>query len=354
MAAQKLGYEFHLACNMAGAEHPGWEQDCSEWKIHTHQIDFDRHPLSLENIKAKKQLCKLMNQEKFDIVHCNTPVGGLLGRLCGKKCKVPNILYQAHGFHFWKGSPIKNWMLYYPVEKWLARKTDVLITINKEDYERAKRKLRKTHIEYVPGVGIDINKFSSTAIKREEKRHELRLRDTDFTLLSIGELIPRKNHMEVLYALNEIKRSNQIGNIQYLICGSGIYMDELRKTIYKLNIQDHVRLLGFRKDVNEICAATDLFVFPSLQEGLPLALMEAMACGMPSICSDIRGNTDLIENGIEGEIVNNASEISEAIIRLKNTPSLCDKYAQAAKEKIKQFDISIIVEHMMRIYGNLK
>lgn len=353
IASQELGYEFHLACNMAGAEHPGWDQDCKDWGIHTHQIDFNRNPLSPENINAKKQLCELIDQEKFDIVHCNTPVGGMLGRICGRKCRVPNVIYQAHGFHFWKGAPMKNWLFYYPVEKYLARKTDVLITINKEDYARAKKKFGKTRIEYVPGVGIDITKFSTSLDKREGKRSELRLKDTDFVLLSVGELIPRKNHIEVLRALRELKEKNQLADIQYLICGSGTYMNELKNAIDEYGISDHVQLLGFRKDVSEICAASDLFVFPSLQEGLPLALMEAMACGLPAICSGIRGNTDLIDAGVEGEIVNHSSEIAEAVVRLKSDRSLCKTYANGAAKKIKQFDLAIIVTQMKNIYSSL-
>lgn len=353
MAAQELGYEFHLACNMAGAEHPGWEQDCKNWGIHTHQIDFNRNPLNLENIKAKKQLSELLIKEKFDVVHCNTPVGGLLGRICARECHVPHIIYQAHGFHFWKGAPLKNWLLYYPVEKWLSGKTDILITINKEDYERAKKRFGKARIEYVPGVGIDINKFSSKKDKREEKRHELHLTDNDFVLLSVGELIPRKNHIAVLRALSELKKTDCLTGIQYLICGNGSYMDELKEAINNYSISDHVQMLGFRKDISEICAASDLFVFPSLQEGLPLALMEAMACGMPTICSCIRGNTDLIDHGVEGEIANNSAEIAEAIIRLKNDRSLCQHYADEALKKIKGFDLDIIVTQMKQIYSSL-
>ena len=134
-AAQALGYEFHLACNMTGAEHPAWEEGCKKYGIITHQIDFNRNPLSPQNIKAQKQLAKLL-KEGFDVVHCNTPVGGLVGRISAKKAKIPKIIYQAHGFHFWKGAPLHNWLLYYPAERLMAHKTDVLITINQEDYER--------------------------------------------------------------------------------------------------------------------------------------------------------------------------------------------------------------------------
>ena len=336
IAAKDLGYEVHLACNMAEVEHPGWDDDCSYWKICTHQIDFNRNPLSLENRKARKQLS-----------------GGLLGRICAKANHVPHIIYQAHGFHFWKGAPIKNWVLYYPVEKWLATKTDVLITINKEDFERATKRFRKTRVEYVSGVGIDINKFSISKEKGIEKRQELCLKKSDFVLLSIGELIPRKNHKEVLAALRDLKRNNQINDIQYLICGSGEYMSELKKDCEDYQISDHVRFLGFRKDISEICAASDLFVFPSLQEGLPVALMEAMASGLPVICSGIRGNVDLIRNGIEGEIANNHDEIAKAIVRLKNDRLICKKYADNAIEKIKQFDLPIVVTQIKNIYKSL-
>ena len=317
-----------------------------------YDIPFERNPFKPGNIKAYRELKKVIDEGNYDIIHCHTPVGAMLTRLVAQDArkKGSKIFYTAHGFHFYKGAPLINWLAYYPVEKWLARKTDVLITINREDYNRAKN-FKAGKVVYVPGVGIDINKFIKRIGNREEKRAELSLQDTDFVLLSVGELIARKNHTVVLEALAELKKAGKLNNIQYLICGRGVLEAELKEKAVSLGISDHVHFLGYRNDVSEICNAADLFVFMSLQEGLPVALMEAMACGLPVICSDIRGNTDLIESGKNGEIVGNtAIAVADAIERLRKESTLCHQYAQAAVTTIKHFDLSSVETEVRDIY----
>lgn len=315
-------------------------------------IPFERNPLKSGNIKAYQMLKAVINEGNYDIIHCHTPVGAMLTRLAAREARKngSKVFYTAHGFHFYNGAPIINWAVYYPVERWLARKTDVLITINKEDYNRAKS-FKAKKIVYIPGVGIDLNKFSNRIGNRDEKRQELGLKDTDFVLLSVGELISRKNHAVVLDALGEIKKNGLIDDIQYIICGRGALEAKLKEKASSLGISDHVHFLGYRNDVSEICNASDLFVFMSRQEGLPVAVMEAMACGLPVVCSDIRGNTDLIASGQNGEIVQTTgASVAEAIIRLKNDSSLISRYKQAALTTIKHYDLLSVKEMVRDIY----
>ena len=317
-----------------------------------YDIPFERNPLKLGNVKAFRELKRVINEGNYDIIHCHTPVGAMLTRLAAsdKRKKGTRVFYTAHGFHFYKGAPIVNWIAYYPVEKYLARKTDVLITINTEDYDRAKD-FKAGKVVYVPGVGIDINRFNKQVGNRDEKRKELNLKNDDFVLLSVGELIARKNHAVVLNALAELKCRNKLSGIQYMICGNGILDRELKEKATSLGITDHVHFLGHRNDVSEICTVADVFIFMSLQEGLPVALMEAMACGLPVICSNIRGNTDLIENGKNGELVgNNASSIAEAIIKLMKDKSLRKNYGEEAISTIKHFDIYTIEQEIRDLY----
>lgn len=317
-----------------------------------YDIPFERNPFKPGNIKAYKMLKAVIDEGNYEIIHCHTPVGAMLTRLAAQDArkKGSKIFYTAHGFHFYKGAPLINWLAYYPVEKWLARKTDVLITINKEDFNRAKN-FKAGKVVYVPGVGIDINKFSKRIGNRQEKRAELSLQDTDFVLLSVGELISRKNHTIVLEALAELKKAGKLTNIQYVICGRGVLEAELKEKSVSLGVSDHVHFLGYRNDISEICNASDLFVFMSLQEGLPVALMEAMACGLPVICSDIRGNTDLVESGKNGEIVGNtATSVADAVERLRIDSALCKRYAQAAVTTIKHFDLSSVETEVRDIY----
>lgn len=317
-----------------------------------YDIPFERNPFKPGNIRAYKELKKVIDEGNYDIIHCHTPVGGVLTRLAARKARKSGcrVFYTAHGFHFYKGAPLINWLAYYPAERYLARKTDVLITINQEDYKRA-QKFKAGKVVYVPGVGIDINKFSKRIGNREEKRAELGFKDTDFVLLSVGELITRKNHAVVLEGLAELKKVGKLDNIQYVICGRGILDAELKEKAVSLGVSDHVHFLGYRNDVSEICNAADLFVFMSLQEGLPVALMEAMACGLPAICSEIRGNTDLIESGKNGEIVENtAIAVAGAIERLQNDVALRNHYAHAAVTTIRHFDLSSVEIEVRDIY----
>lgn len=318
-----------------------------------YNIPFERNPLKPGNLKAYKELKHIIDEGEYDIIHCHTPVGAMLTRLAAKQARKQGtkVFYTAHGFHFYKGAPVINWILYYPVEKWLSRYTDVLITINKEDYERAKT-FKAGKVCYVPGVGIDLKKFNAGYVNKEQKRKEIGVSADDFVLLSVGELIPRKNHEVVIRALSVLKQLDKLNHIEYVICGRGSYEADLRKLAEGLDVADHVHFLGYRNDISEICNCADLFVFMSHQEGLPVALMEAMACGLPAVCSNIRGNTDLIEDGVTGLLANNTpEEVARSISKMKSDTALRNRVASAALQKIKQFDLSSVEDEMSKIYG---
>lgn len=318
-----------------------------------YNIPFERNPLKPGNLKAYKELKHIIDEGEYDIIHCHTPVGAMLTRLAAKQARKQGtkVFYTAHGFHFYKGAPVINWILYYPVEKWLSRYTDVLITINKEDYERAKT-FKAGKVCYVPGVGIDLKKFNVGYVNKEQKRKEIGVSANDFVLLSVGELIPRKNHEVVIRALSVLKQLDKLSHIEYVICGRGAYETDLKKLAEELSVADHIHFLGYRNDISEICNCADLFVFMSHQEGLPVALMEAMACGLPAVCSNIRGNTDLIEDGVTGLISNNTpEELAEVINEMRNDAVLRDRLSSAALQKIKQFDLSSVEDEMTKIYG---
>lgn len=317
-----------------------------------YNIDFERNPIKPNNIRAYKELKKIINEEQYDIIHCHTPVGAMLTRLAAKKArkKGTKVIYTAHGFHFYKGAPLINWLVYYPVEKLFSRYTDVLITINQEDYKRA-NKFKAGKVYYVPGVGIDLEKFHVGKIDKVKKREEIGVKSDAFMLLSVGELVPNKNHEVVIRAMSILKKQNKLGSIEYVICGRGKYEKDLKKLAQELNVIDRVHFLGYRSDIYEICNSADLFVFMSHREGLPVALMEAMACGLPIICSNIRGNTDLIEDNVTGLISNNIpEELAEKIDKMKNNSLLRKNVVKAAEKRIKDFDIRAIEKNMKEIY----
>lgn len=287
------GHTIDIACNEDDAKVP----DCyREWGCKVHQISCSRSPFDIGNIKAIKELKQIVSNNCYDIVHCHTPIAGVCTRLACKKLRKDGlrVIYTAHGFHFYKGAPLKNWLVYYPIEKLCAHFTDVLITINHEDYELAKKKMKAKRIEYVPGVGIDVDKFKNTVVDKAAKRRELGIPEDAFLLLSVGELNKNKNHEVVIRAIAQIGDKN----IHYMIAGKGPLKDYLLELASQLGVADQLHLLGYQNDIVGIYKSSDLYIHPSFREGLPASLMEAMASGLPCIVSFIRGNTDLInENG---------------------------------------------------------
>jgi glycosyltransferase involved in cell wall biosynthesis len=292
-----LGYEVHYATNY---NNPFYGYDNSRLEntgIIQHQVDFVRSPFSFKcNIIAYKQLKSVIHDIKPDILHCHTPMAGVIARLLAKKEKVKTVIYTAHGFHFYKGAPIKNWLLYYPVEYYLSKYTDILITINTEDYERAKKRFKAKTIKYIPGVGVDVKKIYDIQVDYYKKRKSIGLTEEDVVICSVGELNKNKNHEIIIRALHDLK----VKDVYYIICGKGENEGHLRKISAMLGMEDKIRLLGYRDDVIEILKISDIFAFPSKREGLGLAALEAMACGLPLVASNIHGIRDYLINGVSG------------------------------------------------------
>lgn len=353
---KKQGYEVHVACNFEKGSTCSAERInelkklLSKMNVPFFQIDFSRNVLKLnEVLKAYQQVKKLCMQERYDFLHCHSPIGGVIGRLAGHATNT-KVIYTAHGFHFFKGAPLINWLIYYPIEKWLARYTDVLITINKEDYERVK-KFNAKKVEYIPGVGVNLDNFKPANAQRNKLRDEFGIQKNNIVLLSVGELIKRKNHKIIIQALEKLQNPNVI----YCICGQGPLKGELELLAKDCHVEKQVRFMGFRKDIANMCAMSDIFVFPSLQEGLSMALMEAMACGLPIVCSDIRGNDELIATEKSGYRV----PVSDIEGYVKNIDSIC-KNEKLRKEcgeynrsYVKQFGIDKVNEKMKTIYKYL-
>lgn len=345
IVSQSLGYEFHLAANLSN-----FNDDPDKYNIKIHHINLDRNPFSMKNIKAYKQMNDLLNKEKFDVIHCNTPIGGILGRLCGKKAKVPKIIYSAHGFHFYKGAPLINNIIYKLAEKWMARYTDVIITMNQEDYKAAQQfKLRKGgKVYFIPGVGVDTKFFQSININKKQYRDLLKLCDDDIVLIAMGDLIARKNY-EV--SIKAIAKANN-PKLHFLICGKGPKLNSLQKLSKKLGVEKQIHFLGFRTDIKELLSIADIFLFTTKQEGLPRSMMEAMAAGLPCVASKIRGNVDLIEDGKGGFLLdtNDINGIAEAINILAKDKNLRKSMGLKNLQKIKKYDVKNIMLEMKKIY----
>lgn len=346
---KSMGYEVHCATNMELSE----LDKITHIDVIKHQIDFSRSPFSAANLRAYQQLKKLMVDIPFDLVHCHTPVGGIIGRLVARKYqkKGTRVLYTAHGFHFFKGAPIKNWLLFFPIEWFFAHWTDVLITINKEDYELASKKMRAKRVEYIPGVGIDTDKFTPGILSDKEKvalRTKLGISTNAKFLLSVGELSPRKNHQVVIRALAKLSNPN----IFYCIVGTGPSEEEYRELIRSNNLENNIFLLGYRSDVAELCVTADCFVHPSIREGLGIAPLEAMACGLPLISSYTNGIKDYTAQGVSGCCVDptKVDQVAEAIQKVCNDTEFCIQCGKNNRKTVQAFDIRKTEGFMKQIY----
>lgn len=290
---QSLNYKVDVAANFTNPGTITFERaetlnkHLNERGVQVFDVAIPRSLSPKAILLAYKQVKNLLNKEDYSILHCQSPIGGAIARFAAKRKKHLTVIYTAHGFHFYDGAPLKNWIIFYPVEKYLSKYTDILITINKEDYYRAQKSFKAKKMVYIPGVGVDTDKFQPRPSSREKIRTELGIDDSVTMLLSVGELNENKNHISVIRAIKDM-------NIVYVIVGKGEKKDELELEAKKTGVD--VRLVGFRNDVADFYDAADAYVLPSIREGLNVSLMEAMATGLAVACGRIRGNLDLIDD----------------------------------------------------------
>lgn len=316
-----------------------------------YQINFDRNVFDLKNnMLAILQLMNITKSTKFDYIHSHSPIGGVCARIVGQLRKI-KVIYTAHGFHFFKGAPIKNWLIYYPIEKILSNFTDTLITINLEDYTFARKKFPSDNIKYLPGVGIQTGiHFNSNRSMKSDIRKELCIPTESKVMLSVGELNQNKNHD---FIIDSMCSSLSEDNVYYIICGQGEMYSYYINKIKDLKLEKKVFFLGFREDVKDIYKMADLFVFPSKREGLPVSIMEAMNNKLPVVCSNIRGNTDLIDENKGGIYIDlsNMGETSHKINDLLQDENSLDYFGEYNAKKIKKFDVKNINKMLLDIYG---
>ncbi len=354
---QGFGYQVEVAANFQQGSTTSdsrireFRQELSDMGVTVHDIGFQRSVTSLDNLRAYRQIRKIVRSGGYRLIHCHTPVGAMLVRLAARKerKKGTKVIYTAHGFHFFQGAPRKNWMLYYPVEKFCSRFTDAIITMNQEDFDLAKRKMHRATIYCVHGVGVDTNRFFADYGDRQKLRNELGLAPDDRLVLSIGELIPRKNHEASIRAMQQVENNRAV----LWIAGKGPLQGQLEDLIRSFDLNDRVSLLGYRSDIAQLCRAADIFCFPTYQEGLSVALMEAMASSLPCVVSDIRGNRDLIQDGKGGFLCgcDDIPQIAQSLNRLLADNNLRGRMGSYNREAVKAFDYAQVDEEMRAIYS---
>lgn len=342
---QSLGYKVDVVADFT---HPGTitaeraedlKKRLADMNVRVFDIPIPRSLNPKAIFFAYKQVKELLDKENYTLLHCHSPIGGVIARQAAKGRNGLKVIYTAHGFHFYDGAPLKNWLIFYPIEKYYSRYTDVLITINKEDYKRASEKFHAKKTVYILGVGVDTEKFKPRENGRERIRTELGLKDDQILLLSVGELNENKNHVSVIKAIQGLK-------LVYVIVGKGEKKDELERVAKEQG--DDVRLVGFRSDVADFYDAADMYILPSIREGLNVSLMEAMASSLPCLAGRIRGNVDLIDEkgGYLFDPVN-VEEIRTSVEKcIENRVGMGEHNLQ----KIRNFDLTTVHNLTSEIY----
>ncbi len=352
---QSLGYEVEIATNNNSFGVIEQEvlaefiQSLKRKKIKIHQVDFSRKSFAFkDHICSYKELMDIINNNNFQFVHVHTPIAGAITRFVCLRTKT-RVIYTAHGFHFYHGAPLINWLLFYPIEKLCSHFTDVIITINQEDYLFAKKKMKSKSVKYVPGIGIDFQQFQETECDIISEKHKLNITKNSKILLSVGELNKNKNHQIVVRALSQIQNES----LHYCIVGKGEEKENLLDLAEKLGVSSQVHLLGFRTDVQKLYSMADVFVFPSFREGLSVSLMEAMASKCACVVSRIRGNIDLIDqNGGALFSPKSVEECKAAIVSVLSS-DLVSMGAHNA-ECVKGYDIQTVTQRLKQIYQKMR
>lgn len=356
---EQLGYRVDVAANFDQGSNTS-KQRVTEFRRELeaagrccHQVDIPRSVFKVGSIlHSLRQVKRLCHGQQYALIHCHSPIGGVVARLAARKSrkKGTKVIYTAHGFHFFKGAPLKNWLLFYPMERLCARFTDLLITINREDHALAQEKMKAGKVVYVPGIGVNTAAFGAEG-ELASLRGELGLAPEDKVILSVGELSRRKNHKVILQAMAKLKDPT----VHYLICGIGPEEENLTALAKQLGMENQLHLLGYRRDIPQMMAAADVYAFPSLQEGLPVALMEAMAAGKAVVASRIRGNDDLLEGQTGGVLLDagDAEGFAQAIARLLADPAAAEEMGRDNRRRIQGFDRSVVDAQMKMLYQEI-
>ncbi|MBO5199769.1 MAG: glycosyltransferase family 4 protein [Clostridia bacterium] len=318
---------------------------------HVFEVPFQRSPFSLKNFKAYKVLKNIINDGSYDIVHCNTPVGGILTRWACRKLRKQGlkVIYEAHGFHFFKGGSKLNWVLWYPLEKFFSRYTDALVLINKMDYELAKKDFRAKSTYRIPGVGVNLTQFNEKG--RCNLKEELGIPNDASIVLSVGELNKNKNHKAGIKALSLMRDQT----VHYCIAGNGPLLDELKAFALECGVEHRVHFLGYRRDLPSIFKETNVFLLPSYREGLGMAAIEAMACGLPLVSSNRHGINDYSIEGVTGFKCHpdNYTFFAKSIDTIIENKKLSKKFSENCKEIAKQFSLQESLNQILQIYKEI-
>lgn len=315
-------------------------------------LPFARSPKSPQNLKAYRMLRAHLAEEHYDVILCNTPMGGIVTRLAAKKSRRQgtNVIYMAHGFHFYKGASKKNWLAFYPIERYMARYCDTLVTINDEDYALAKEKFTRTEVVHIHGVGVRTERYhpvgedEALAMRRAEG-----LAQDDLVILCTGELNANKDQHTLIAAA--AKLAGEFPKLRVLLAGNGPLEAQLRAEIGELGLEKNVRLLGYRTDLEKVVPCADLIVSCSHREGLGLNVIEAMLCEKPVVAAENRGHRELVEDGVNGFLFapGDADALAQKLRLCCNDPARMREMGKTGAQKAQAYTVSAVRQEMKKL-----
>ena len=349
---QERGYEVHVAARDNLAEKNGLQLKYADKSF---EVPFQRSPFSIRNIKAYKQLKQLINENKYDLIVCNTPVGGILTRMAAKKTRKQGtkVIYMAHGFHFYKGAPKKNWMIYYPIEKHFAKRCDMVVTINEEDYLFAREHFLG-RVERIHGVGVDSCRYMSIDAKcRLARKTNFGYSQSEFIVLVVCELLPNKNQMQVIKAIEQVKTTHS--NIKLLVAGNGNERNNLENYVKEHQLEENIEFLGYCTNLEDYQCFVDVGVSCSIREGLGLNVIESMMSGNTFIATKNRGHNELIKDGYNGFLVDihDSKTLAERLIFLMENQDIKRQMENNAIEFVKRYSLDETRKEMTSIIETL-
>ena len=361
--ANHKGFSKFNAPFMAWFKEQGWQVDNASPGIEIgdvdcqYDVDIQRTPFSWRNYRAYKRLKTIIELNHYDLIHVHTPMGAALGRLAAIKArkKGTKVIYTAHGFHFFKGAALKNWLLYYPMERLLSSFTDAVVTINDEDFERAKKlNLAHGNIFHIDGVGVNLERFHPISkIEKHEIRKKIGLRDSDFVVLYVAQFIPRKNHQLIIHQIQNIVKT--VPDFKVVFAGNGETLLQCKTLAEQMGVSKYIMFLGGRSDIPDLCGMADIHVSPSLQEGLDIGNIEAMATGCPLVLSNIRGHREVCRDGINGYLfdLNDPQKMTDSIIVLFQDKERYELIKATNLHDVHKFSVDCSVKSMAGIYKSV-
>ncbi len=325
---------------------------CVEAFDFVHEINWSRSPLDPRNLfGVPGQIRQIADAGEYDIVHVHSPVASVVTRFALRRKPRPAVVYTAHGFHFVRGGSRLRNAVFSTVERIAGPWTDELIVINGEDAEAASRMklVPPEHLHHMPGIGVDLGEFGAKPPDVAAARAELDLPQDVPLVVMIAEFIPRKRHEDAINAFAAVW-----GDANLLLVGKGPLLEEMKHLAATLGISRRVHFLGYRDDVSAILGVSDLLILPSLQEGLPRSVLEAMSMGVPVIATDIRGTRDLLEQGAGVLIpVNSPATLAHAMNALLSNEMRRNELRDAALARVTDYDLALLLEMHERLYQDI-